>query len=371
MCGLAGVIGDLTLPLVKTFQDLLVFTSVRGAHSTGVASVGAAGALNLIKSVGNPYDLMDSKHYDSVVGANKYGLLGHGRHATIGSVSKANAHPFLINDDFVGAHNGTLDWDSKNRLTDGFKFGTDSEALLTEIYGLGVDAAMRKVSGSWALSWFDVSKQDGVTVNFLRNKERSLYCATTQDKKALLWSSEYHLLEAACVRNDVELDKVYLLQEDFLYTVKVPQKVGELVEWDARKRRKIVNYVKPPVVVNFRLPNHTNNDWGREIENLDPDGEPYGTFDDVTKHWKNIKSSRKDTLDMFVDDVSFCNKGPNNSFVLKKNWDKLVEHGCSACFTKDIPFGSDIVWLKSFTNPHEFICEECAKSEAGKELMNL
>jgi hypothetical protein len=117
-------------------------------------------------------------------------------------VNNYNAHPIEY-DHIIGAHNGTLDQASWDRLETaiGEKFPVDSQALIAAIAKLGVKDAIELCTegrdthtGAWSLTWFD--KTDN-SINFLRNKHRPLWIAHAKDFRRLLWASEWWMLEAA------------------------------------------------------------------------------------------------------------------------------------------------------------------------------
>ena len=230
MCGLVGVAGFIGHREEKTFSDMLVFSSVRGNHSTGIA-VGLRSKKAdpiLVKSVGDPYYLLNDKPYHAALKeTGKHFIIGHNRYATIGSVNEDNAHPFDF-DYVVGAHNGTLRGPGLTRLPMYHKYDTDSQALYYSISRDGVEDVIPRMSGAWALTWYDKVLN---TINFLRNSERELYFAYTEDRTTLLWASEAGFIRVAAHRNGLKLSDVYLLTEDLWCSWELPvsgaTKLGE------------------------------------------------------------------------------------------------------------------------------------------------
>lgn len=208
MCGLVGCAGPITAKHEKVFKDMLIFDSVRGAHSTGVAVVRRhVEEVMLAKQVGNPYELMDTPKFEALFrGINKV-VIGHNRWATQGKVNKFNAHPYEF-DSVVGAHNGTL----LNRHTL-FEYGlhdVDSQNLYHHLDKRGLKDLLTKLDGAWALTWYN---KDEDTLNFLRNRERPLHLAVSEDS-VLFWASEPWMLEAAMWRNNMKHDEIYELPVD-------------------------------------------------------------------------------------------------------------------------------------------------------------
>jgi predicted glutamine amidotransferase len=238
MCGLVGVIGAIGAVERAAFEKLLIFDQVRGKDSTGVAVIGADGEASIIKRLGSPDVILDSREYSAKASrANNLALIGHNRFATQGGVSAVNAHPFEIGK-IVGAHNGTIH--NKDKLGfDGKSHPVDSFMLYEHLSHFGVRETISKLnsySDAYALTWWD---SDNETMNFLRNEDRPLFFAETSD--CLFWASEAWMLEG--IRNKpyekmyhrsgklTFLSEPYQLTEDFHVSVSVSglRKLGKPV----------------------------------------------------------------------------------------------------------------------------------------------
>jgi predicted glutamine amidotransferase len=216
MCGLVGCAGNLTKKEEDAFRNMLVFDSVRGEHSTGVAAFNKDLDVIIAKTVGDPFQLFETPGYEQISRQKNFVLIGHNRYATTGKISRRNAHPFEIGNT-IGAHNGTLT--NKYSLLDGSKFDVDSEALFHHIENKGVEDALSIAKGAYALSFFN---RNNNTINLVRNKERPLYVALSDTKHAIFWASEKWILSVALSRNDIKYAEIRELPEHTIMSVVIP-----------------------------------------------------------------------------------------------------------------------------------------------------
>lgn len=193
------------------------------------------GALTLVKRTIPGHEFVDEPYFEKSLSLVDKVWIGHNRWGTIGKNIKNNAHPFWVLDDddswlLVGAHNGTL----RNRhvLTDWDKFGTDSEALLNEIVLTDAKTTVSKLEGAWALTWA-CNYTD--TMNFLRNKERSLYYAFTKDKKSLVWASEKWMIIVSAMKGGLELEDTQEFEEDTLYVMPIDFKDNSVLTFEKKE----------------------------------------------------------------------------------------------------------------------------------------
>lgn len=212
MCGLVGVVGNITPKVGRAFKDLLVFDSVRGPHSTGVAFIYSFVDPRILKKAVVPHQFFELPDWENNNRIVSKCLMGHNRWATTGLINDENAHPFE-NESIIGMHNGTLL--NQDLLDDSECFEVDSENIFHHIHLNGVKDTVSKLHGAYALVWYDKADK---TINFLRNKDRPLSFAMTKDMETLFWASERWMLDVALSRHGVKVCGVEEL------------KVGEHVE---------------------------------------------------------------------------------------------------------------------------------------------
>ena len=248
MCGLAGMIGrDLGPKHLGMFKDMLYVSSLRGPHSTGVASV-AKDKIVLNKMTGDAALFLDyfggAKGYLSR--PRQMALLGHCRWATVGNVNKQNAHPFDTGR-FIGAHNGTLKDDAY--LPRKHDTRTDSELMFRDMNEKGIVPVLRDLHfwSAWAVSIWD---KDNQRLHLARNMDRPLFFGINKKDPTIVWASELRFLAFAAMGAGLEFDwfkcqadhvytfDVRTMTNDNMYTVeKLPAKVAvpqpsAFMEWE-------------------------------------------------------------------------------------------------------------------------------------------
>ena len=278
----------------KVFKDLLWFSAVRGMDSTGVGGVSrivkdGTRDIRLAKETGPPWYLFDTKQFDKVMYGNNQVLMGHNRFKTTGEVNRKNAHPFLF-EDILGAHNGTIDYQNKNRLERGGEFRTDSEAIFNNIQVHGIEDTIGRIekSEAYSLTWYDARDN---TINFLRNEHRPLYFIYSKSMKSLYWASEYELLMPALWRQGIELvPKAVTTNPDTHYSWVLPESSQSILPEPTRKKYKnhtfITTYQGSMWKNNKNNPNNMGamgasfadyDGWGEMVGN-----DPYDTTEVIT-----------------------------------------------------------------------------------------
>lgn len=214
MCGIVGVVGKIGKTERDVFRQLLIVDSLRGSDSTGFFTV-KGNDVGVFKAVGDPYMAMESRAFDRELIKNSNILVGHNRYATTGKVNRKNAHPFDF-EKVVGVHNGTLR--NKYSLRDGHTFDVDSEALYNSFNMVGADASIPLVEGAWSLVWWDKVEKE---LCFLRNDQRPMCVALSEDRKTMFFASEAGMLGWILARNGVKHGEIKATAVDQLYKLKV------------------------------------------------------------------------------------------------------------------------------------------------------
>jgi hypothetical protein len=217
MCGIVGVAGDLNVKDEVLMQRLLMLDFFRGTDATGLAAIRNNGDVKIAKLATDPVTLFGSHMFkEALNGTNSRCFIGHNRYATRGDkTAHYNAHPFEF-EHIIGAHNGTLDATSWNRLEEalGCKFGVDSQALIAAIAKLGIKEAIElcttgsdATTGAWSLVWYDMFEG---TINFLRNEHRPMWLAYNKSKDGcdrIFWASQWPMIDAAVRLSEFSYDQ--------------------------------------------------------------------------------------------------------------------------------------------------------------------
>lgn len=356
MCGLVGLAGDTTGSWKDVFNELLIVDVVRGPHSTGAGFVGRGDdKFMLARRVGDPFNLLRSEDYEKAMslGNPQKVMIGHNRMATIGDKTEENAHPFMF-DNVIGAHNGTLDKWCLPDLTNHKLYGTDSQAIFATINAKGIDAALKEMSGAWALTYFD--KRDK-TFNMIRNSKRPLSYAYSGDRNTLIWASEPEMIEYVMGRRKKPLAKdetgrnqIFNLPADSLYTWHIPTAITGKIETPTF--RKIEGRAW---VTTYSGPFH------------------YGQGKKKTGgHTATNKISSKPVpFEERLDTKKFRHPYRDDAFKIinKKDFEYMVDEGCVFCNANGQPFGQFIKVLGSYHGYHTpYMCEDCFNSEEQYQI---
>jgi predicted glutamine amidotransferase len=226
MCGIFGMLEvieekpvfnlRLKSPKRGILTDGIQVAMLRGYDSTGLAIVGGKD-VTVVKKALSAHDFVQTRIYEKALHGldKKWAIIGHARSATRGNVTDENSHPFRVGR-ITLVHNGTLT-NYEHTMLDGKSFNTDSESITNMIDKKGIQATVDAMDGAYALVWHDKVKG---TVNFLRNKERPLFFAKSEDEKMLFFASEHQMISLAAERHGVSLGKLYVFNENTQFIFK-------------------------------------------------------------------------------------------------------------------------------------------------------
>lgn len=433
MCGICGVLStNLTAKEVTVFKDLLLMNQWRGTDSTGIMSFsdpnhktlkrirnGEPFPVRVFKEAVDAWSFLDLKQVDKTLSAyspNKLGFVGHTRAATVGEVSTLNAHPFVF-PNTIGIVNGTV---SKSQIPGEEAYETDAEAMIALIDEQGEEAALPQLislpSAPFALVYFN--RRDN-TLNFLRsetnNNTRPLAFIYSEDKKTLLFSSEFTMIDWVTDRHIYKLFRqpTSYWHTKINYLMKIPLADGlfqniahkeikpipkkpAAVDWSRRsypESSKRTDYVggyrgfepdkrdtfgrpKPATGMACDFPitdwNNFSSDDEADVLALPPPQKPA-----ETSSWPvggsssrvRTKEEAADKKDKKDDDVGRHYLVPRGLYVSKASFTELCKSGCCVCrrpIDVDTPIiDTRIAWSKiqGARKGWEPICEECKDTD--------
>jgi len=243
MCGHVGIYGEgFTSKETQAFNYMLFFDQLRGVDSTGILAVDKDDKCYLFKEIGTPDRLYAKYGKDFTKGcidfaANKRALIGHNRWKTQGGVDVESAHPFDMGR-IIGAHNGTVDQWSMRDFSGYKDFKIDSQIIFKE---LNDNNDLKKLwataNGPMALVWWD---KETKVLNWVRNKDRPLTYAYSEDKTKVFWASESWMIEIAAGKSGIKIGDVYSVEADCHYTITLDKTV-------VVKKLKLDPFVPPKV----------------------------------------------------------------------------------------------------------------------------
>lgn len=366
MCGLIGIAGDLDIKDEAVFRLMLLMSSTRGIHSTGLAAIRRANnEIVIAKSLGDPYQLFETKSFDKANnGCTSKVLIGHNRSATVGGVSLGSAHPFRFGS-VVGAHNGTVRNVTALEKELGEEFKVDSQAIIAGLDKLGAKETLNKCDGAWALSWYNAADD---TLNFLRNKERPLYWMRTKNKTKMYWASEVWMLQAirdafpaviGDLWTDVKGYSIFLFEPDIQYFFVVPKGREELPRWTLRQK---IEGAPPFVQPQYLRGYHYRGGGGGTGGSSGGNRNTGDTFQWPSPDRKKIEEvaqgsgSTTKVVGLFPDSDDDLND-PYNNAISRTKFETLAKFGCSLC-QADIEYGAQ--GIEIFEQDEAILCKECS-----------
>lgn len=355
MCGLVGVAGGLELKDEALMKRLLLLDFFRGPDSTGMASIRSSGDVHLAKIASHPLDLFDMQRFKTALaGATSVAFIGHNRSATRGLVNNFNAHPFQY-EHIIGAHNGTLDYRSVQRLEDavGEKFGVDSQALFAAIAKLGVEEAISlceegktSTDGAWSLVWFDKERN---SLNFLRNKHRPMWYAYSAKFNKIYWASEWRMIDSGVhlglapdeLYKDGKNNQYFATEEDvhYEYDIDALKKGGDKL---IKPKVKALKGKEPAPVTSS----------GHDPFNRSSGGGGTTSTGSKPSKTRSHSSAENDKIHLEGD-----TNNPFAGFLIESKFKSMTAHGCWFCNTP-ITFGQ--TGLTILDKDDQVLCPDCS-----------
>lgn len=211
MCGLFGAAStSLVEQETSRVVQLGILSQLRGLDSTGMLSCYRENSqikVNIMKDTIHSTDFFSKNEVRDFLDKKKpFIIAGHCRAATVGSISKENAHPFNLGK-ISGMKNGTV-----ANVPGRLEGETDSQALLRLLQNEGVQRAAEEAkNGGYAMVWIDNRNQ---TLNFLRNSGRPLWLMECPG--VVYWASEFEMLEFIRSRYNLseKTSHIYLLEDE-------------------------------------------------------------------------------------------------------------------------------------------------------------
>ncbi|HDZ33366.1 MAG TPA: glutamine--fructose-6-phosphate transaminase (isomerizing) [Pseudoalteromonas sp.] len=172
MCGIVGAVAE--RPVNKILVEGLKRLEYRGYDSAGVALLEGS-TLNTVKAVGKVVNVEAALEKAGVSGHTG---IAHTRWATHGSVTEANAHPHVSNNQLALVHNGIIENHASLRASlkeEGYEFlsETDTEVMVHLIHKLrkqhatllaAVQAAVKQFEGAFGTVVFDKDNDNEIIV---------------------------------------------------------------------------------------------------------------------------------------------------------------------------------------------------------------
>lgn len=227
MCGLIGMAGPgIQYWDLDILKDMCQVIPLRGTDGTGIVQgrVRPYGkGIDKLIVEKSQFDMNYFQKYhkfhsegnrDVLTGVDNNFFAIHVRAATVGKISKDNAHPFDTGS-YIGMHNGTLK--EGRYISDEC---TDSELLFKDIEERGIKPVLQDLRKDSAYAIVILDKNTG-KLHFARNEHRTLYFCYHKTRSVFYWASEGWMLRELLKRKreDIKEDTVWYFQPNAIYTI--------------------------------------------------------------------------------------------------------------------------------------------------------
>lgn len=420
MCGLCGVLStNISDNEFENFAKIFNVSSLRGEHSSGLFSVKEIEtkdkkkliySARYLKGVGSSgyFTEVNWKNIKENIHDSSDTILvaGHCRHATRGSITAANAHPFNFSN-IIGMHNGTLTDNigpkvpkNKNKKSKADDTETDSESFYRYLNDHTLEETLGELNeygDAYAFVWYDKVKR---TINFLRNHKRPLWFAKVNES-TLYWASEKEFLMFILNRNYTgysnNIQKLSEIPVDTLITFDVtavnPVQACTLrkIENIKYKRNKFVyeGYQGPRRGPHGGYAGFGGDSWdesemyeraynSRDKSDAIPFAENSGssvatTLEERKKLWAEASNKMKKNEGPTSNVITLPNVRTsdkpieytiNNKDYTRDQYERLLEKGCAWCSVQ-ADLAEKVQWFGS----EDYLCEACASDEEIKAYL--
>jgi predicted glutamine amidotransferase len=367
VCGLVGFVGFLEHKHKVAMKELLYLNALRGKDSTGLSAVKRDRTVLTRKMTVPSYEFIEHPAVERAMTHGDQLWMGHSRFKTTGEVSKANAHPFEVEDEngdilLVGTHNGTLNNKYEIDKLLGDKFDTDSEALFNFLVEApNFKDAIKKLRGAWSLVFWDPTTN---SVHFCRNNERPMVYAYSKDRKVFVYASEAWMILAACRRNGVELEtndkglSCYSTNVDTLYSLAIPQERDQ----ELPELRKEGGYVGAPTTNFWKGRQNGGWDWWNDDENNPSSEIRRAAAAQGTKETTPNRAAPKPVITIGLPEgMTGQIRGFNGAAISTEAVDKIKAKGCGWC-----KGNINKVELFAFLGEETVVCVRCMRDTHPK-----
>lgn len=219
MCGIVGFVRNhkvVNNDLCDAFQQIWWGTQLRGVDGSGIFQVNDGGGVAMEKSAFTPDYSAYEKSIAAILRQTDMSpfTVAHCRAATKKPTKvddkwlKKNAHPFQ-HGDITLVHNGFFSYVGQDHND---KHEVDSESFTNAVADVGIDEALNRAYGAYALVYYDKKTE---TLNIARNNDRPLWRVEhytghfyVSEPELAIWILKRNKLPAPTKIEEVPIDKL-------------------------------------------------------------------------------------------------------------------------------------------------------------------